>query len=389
MDVRLYKPQVIRVCHVVNALDVGGMENGVVNLCNNLDRSKFEPMACCLYHIGPMANRLKPDVRVFNMRQPQGKAIFSILKLAGLFRQIKPDIVHTHGWGGGSLYGILGAKLAGVSVIINGEHGSFFLKDYQVVLQRALASMCVLTVSVSASLKARVVRNLGIPDEKICVITNGVDTSKFTGEHDYSYIVEECAKKHGGYLSKDNFIVGSIGSLKAEKNQIMFLKALREIRQTNSEKKIKVIFVGDGPDFHKLVQFVKNNGLERDVVFLGNRQDIPQLLSAFDVLISTSISRHEGMSNVILEAMSSGLPVIATKSVGTSEVIREGEAGFLIEENDVSALINKINLLRDDPELVRSMGTQARKIAKEQYSIAKMVENYEKLYLRILQGKKK
>lgn len=383
------KKQKIRVCHVVNALDVGGMENGVVNLCNNLDRSKFEPMICCLYHTGPMADRLRPDVRVINMAQSQGKSILSVFRLARLFKQIKPDIVHTHAWGGGSLYGITGARLANVPVIINGEHGSFFLKNHQVILQRILARISNLTLSVSESLKRRIVKNLGIPDEKIKVFPNGVDTDKFTGNYDWSYISEECTQKYGFSLNGNSFIIGSVASLKAEKNQIMLLEALREIKHENDGRKIKVIIVGDGPDLEKLMQFVRDNQLERDVVFLGNRQDIPQLLPAFDVLISTSISRHEGMSNVILEAMSSGLLVIATKSVGTTEVVREGETGFLIEENDVSALINKINLLRNDRELVRRMGAQARKIAKEQYSIAKMVENYEKLYLRILQGKKK
>ena len=385
----LYKSQTIRVCHVVNALDVGGMENGVVNLCNNLDRSKFEPMICCLYHTGPMADRLRPDVRVINMAQPQGKSILSVFRLARLFKQIKPDIVHTHAWGGGSLYGITGARLANVPVIINGEHGSFFLKNHQVILQRILARISNLTLSVSESLKRRIVKNLGIPDEKIKVIPNGVDTDKFTGNYDWSYISEECTQKYGFSLNGNSFIIGSVASLKAEKNQIMLLEALREIKHENDGRKIKIIIVGDGPDLEKLMQFVRDNQLERDVVFLGNRQDIPQLLSAFDVLISTSISRHEGMSNVILEAMSSGLPVIATKSVGTTEVVREGETGFLIEENDVSALVDKINLLRHNQELANRMGAQARKIAKEQYSIAKMVENYEKLYLNILQGGRK
>ena len=304
----------------------------------------------------------------------------------GFLKDLDPDIVHTHAWGGGSFEGILGARIAKTPVIINGEHGSFFLKVHQVFLQRILAAMCNLTLSVSESLKGKIVEHLGIPPKRIRVIRNGVDTSKFTGRHNYSYIIRECGAKYGVPLNKDSFVVGNVGSLKAEKNQVMLLKALGEIKENDKSKSIKAVFAGDGPDRQWLIEYLKKNGLQGNVVFLGNRQDIPQLLSLFDVLVSTSISRHEGMSNVILEAMSSGLPVIATRSVGTSEIVREGETGFLIEENDVSALINKINLLRNDRELVRKIGARAQEIVKRDYSITKMVANYEKLYLDFLQG---
>jgi glycosyltransferase involved in cell wall biosynthesis len=328
----------IEVCHVVNALDVGGMENGAVNLFNTLNRSRFVPMICCLYHTGMMTERLEPDVKVFDMGLPQGKAPFSVVKLALFFRKTGPDIVHTHGWGGGSLYAIAGAKLAGVPVIINGEHGSFFLRPHQVMLQKVLGAMCDVTLSVSESLKVRVVQNLGISPEKIRVIPNGVDTDIFSGKYDCPYLREELKRKFGIIIDDDSVVIGCIGSLKPEKNQVMLLKALREIKHKKAGKQIKAIFVGDGADLPDLVRFVKDNGLLRDVAFLGNRKDIPQLLSAVNVLISTSISRHEGMSNVILEAMSSNLPVIATKSIGTADLVRDGLTGFLIDQDDVAGL---------------------------------------------------
>jgi glycosyltransferase involved in cell wall biosynthesis len=335
-----------------------------------------------------MTERLRPDIRVFDMGFPRGKAPLSVLKLALFFRKIRPNIVHTHAWGCGSLYGIIGAKVARVSVVFNGEHGSFFLKAHQVMLQKVLAAMCDVTLSVSESLKERVVQNLGISPEKIRVIPNGVDTDIFSGKYDCSYLREELKRKFGIIIDDHSVVIGCIGSLKSEKNQVMLLKALREIKHEKAGKQIKAIFVGDGADLLDLVRFVKDNGLQRDVAFIGNRKDIPQLLSAMNVFISTSISRHEGMSNVILEAMSSSLPVIATKSIGTSELVRDGLTGFLVEQDDVIALADEIISLCGDLELRKKMGIKAREIVKNKYSITEMVSNYEKVYSDILDGRR-
>ncbi|MCD6185776.1 MAG: glycosyltransferase family 4 protein, partial [Deltaproteobacteria bacterium] len=111
-------------------------------------------------------------------------------------------------------------------------------------------------------------------------------------------------------------------------------------------------------------------------------------LSAMDIFISTSISRHEGMSNVILEAFSSSLPVIATRSVGTSELVIDGKVGFLIEQNDVLGLADRIDLLSSNLELRKTMGANAHNIVKNKYSIIRMVSDYEKLYFDILKGRK-
>ena len=383
----LYKSQTIRVCHVVNALDVGGMENGVVNLCNNLDRSKFEPMICCLYHTGPMADRLRPDVRVINMAQPQGKSILSVFRLARLFKQIKPDIVHTHGWGGGSLYGILGAKLAGVSVIINGEHGTFFLKPHQIVLQRILSVMYDKTLSVSEFLKKKIVESLSIAPGRIRVIPNGVDTDKFSGNYDCSYLRREILEKYGANIDEESIVLGCVGSLKPIKNQIMLLRALLEIKNNPVFKKAYVILVGDGPDYGNLKNFVSENGLTNKVLFLGKRNDVPQLMALMHILVSTS--HFEGMPNVIMEAFASGLPVVATKAGGSEELIQEGTNGFLVDVDDYHALAEKLILLTSDPKLRQKMGLNAQRTARSDYSIAKMVSDYEKFYIDLFNGEDK
>jgi len=378
----------IKLIHVVNTINIGGMENGVINICNALDRKKFAPpIICCIWNKGQMADRFREDVKLVEMNFYGRLYPMYICKLFSLFRKEQADIVHTHGWGAGSLIGILAAKLARVPIIINGEHGSFFTKKNQLIIQKILFYLCDCNLSVSETLKHKYAEILQVPANKIKVIENGVDTDIFSGKYDCSYLRKELNKKFGIIIDDHSVVIGCIGSLKPEKNQVMLLKALREIKYKKAGKQIKAIFVGDGVDLPDLVRFVKDNGLERDVAFLGNRKDIPQLLSAMNIFISTSISRHEGMSNVILEAMSSSLPVIATKSIGTSELVRDGLTGFLAEQDDIIALADEIVLLCSDLELRKKMGIKAREIVKNKYSITEMVSNYEKVYCTLIKRK--
>ena len=368
--------QKIKVCHVINRLDIGGMENGIVNLCNKLDKSKFSSVICCLKGIGPMSQRLQSHVKVVNMNFQEGKAPFRPLIMARFFRQEKPDIVHTHSWGGGSYSGILGAKLANVPVIINGEHGTFYLKPHQVFLQRILALMCNDILSVSHSLKFRLKTEVNISPNRVTVIPNGVDVEIFHGNYNSS----SAKTKLYSDEAKSNFIIGCIGSIKPQKNQIMLINAVRRLKSNNSMKNIKVLFVGDGPDRKKLEQVINGTNLRNHIEFLGRRNDIHLILASIDILVSTSLSKFEGMSNVVLEAMSSGVPVIATNSVGTSELIKDGINGFLIESKDISKLAEKIKLLSKNRPLLKRMAQNGRKIILEKYTIEKMISSYEYTY---------
>ncbi|MFC2091763.1 glycosyltransferase [Elusimicrobiota bacterium] len=368
----------IKVCHVLNRLDVGGMENGVVNICNKLDRNVFLPIICCIKGGGDMIQRLREDVccEILNFRE--GKSLLRLFAMAKYFKKIRPDIVHTHGWGACSFDGIVGAKMAKVPVIINGEHGTFFLKWYQIIIQKILSKLCDITLSVSESLQNEIVSNIGISESKIKVIPNGVCIEVFTGIYDTKNLKEELAKDFGITIKDESFVIGCIGSLKPLKNQMMLLKAVNIIKTNRHSNKCIVLFIGDGPDRQSLEQYVVNEKLQEYVYFLGIRDDTPQLLSLMDILVSTSIS--EGMSNVFLEAMSSKLPVIATKCEGAKELIRDGVNGFLIELNDVMALSNKFGLLLNDEILLKKMSYNARQFICANYSIQKMVSAYENIY---------
>ncbi|TAN61944.1 glycosyltransferase family 1 protein, partial [bacterium] len=299
--------------------------------------------------------------------------------VAGLLRREKPGIVHAHGWGQCSLYAVTGARLAGVPVVINGEHGAVFTRRRQIFLQKITALLSNTLLSVSESLKRKVAEELGIPARKIKVIHNGVDTGIFTGGYDVSGLKEELIKKFNFHIDTKSLVIGSVGSLKRQKNQIILLEALKALNIKNPDNNIKAIFAGDGPDKLMLEKYVTDNGMKGQAVFLGERNDIPRLLSLFDIFVSTSLS--EGFSNVILEATSSAVPVIATKSVGTPELVYDGTNGFIVYPPvEAAGFAEKIKLLADDPRLLKELSANARRLTEENFSIKSMVSSYEKLY---------
>lgn len=376
----------IKIAHIVTSLDTGGMENGIINLCNGHRRDTFEPAVYCLSSKGSMAERLKADVEIVDLSIPEGNLMTALYRLTQTYREKKPHIVHTHGIAGGSLPGIVGARLTGVPVVINGEHGTFFLRFHQILIQKFLSALCAINLSVSGALKQKVVHKLGISEDRIWVIPNGVDTNKFHEQYDSAHIISILEKEYGLLLREDSFIIGCVGSLKFEKNQKMLLEALRRMNEKDKAGRNIVLFVGEGPDLSDLQRFVNDSGLSRQVAFLGVRDNVPHWLSAMDVLVSTSISRHEGMSNVILEAMSSGLPVISTKSVGSMEILMHGVNGFLIEPNDIAQLSTYLTLLSSDQSLLAEMSEHAREYVCNAFSLEKMIFEYEKVYKRMLES---
>ena len=186
-----------KLIHVVNTINIGGMENGVINICNALDREKFAPpIICCIWNKGQMADRFREDVKLVEMNFYGRLYPIYICKLFFLFRKEQADIVHTHGWGAGSHIGILAAKLARIPVIINGEHGSFFTKKNQLIIQKILFYACNYNLSVSETLKYKGADILKVPAKKIIVIKNGVDIDKFTGNYNRLCVREELKKAY-------------------------------------------------------------------------------------------------------------------------------------------------------------------------------------------------
>ncbi len=364
----------IRVVHLVEALGVGGMENGVVNLANHFDYDRFGFTVCCFSEAGLLAGRvLHPQARVITLGYGSGRHTTAVFRLAALLRRTHTDVLHTHGWGSRSLLGLAAAKLVRVPRCVNGEHGVLHLdKAHQLALQRFMATRVDGTLSVSTALKLKLVARLGVAPDHITVIPNGVDMSRFNG----AYPRERKRQELG--LPAEAQVVSVIGSLKKEKNQRVALEAAALM--AGEGRPVSVLLVGDGGDRSQLEIQARILGVTPYVRFLGNRSDVAELLPAIDVVALCSVPDHEGMSNTLLEAMASGVPVVTSDSVGAREVVEDGRTGLLFDYRDASDLASKLRWLLDDEPGRRTLIENARRVVESSFSIDAMVARYEDYY---------
>ncbi|HOW42783.1 MAG TPA: glycosyltransferase [Candidatus Omnitrophota bacterium] len=366
----------INVMHIQESLDVGGMENGIVNLANHLNGEYFKVTLCCLNKMGSLCNRVNDKrVRIINMEQKEGLALFLVFKLIKVLRKEKIGIVHTHNFYSG-LYGIIAARLAGIHVVIHGEHGTTILNKPIRILAMRFLSRCVDKLfAVSHDLKEELMKKLNISGTKIDVLVNGVDIEHFRAAK------EAWNLKNDLGIPVSNFIVGSVGRLVPIKNFKLLIGVKKKLDLAGFNT--SCIIIGAGPCRAELENYAKEIGTE--ILFLGERDDISDLLAIFDLFVLTSL--NEGMSNTILEAMACGKPVIATQVGGNLELVEENKTGFLVPSDNLEELFNAIVKLINNKKLLAHFGRCARDTVEQKFSLQAMVKNYEHAYLTLAQKK--
>jgi len=364
----------INIMHVLHSFDAGGLEEVVINLINHLNPSLFNVCVCSLTKGGAFKNRISQNIKIFELNKRQGNDYLIPFRLMKLFKQEKVQIVHTHNWGT-LCEGTLGAKLAHIPIILHQEHGTLIsvIKNKK---RRILATKFLFSyvenqvITVSNTLRQAIIEFLNIDKSRIITIYNGIDVNKF------DIIIDKSLKRKEIGLMNDDIVVGTIGRLAPVKNQKILIQAIGYL--LNSVPQIKLIIVGKGPLEEELKTFTQNLNLSNKVLFLGQRDDIPELLKIMDVFSLPSL--YEGISITLLEAMASGVPIVATNVGGNSEVVINEETGILIQPNDYIRLAEAINgIIKDKNKATRY--TQAAKLqVKNKFSLKKMVMEYEKLY---------
>jgi len=362
----------INIVHVVHALDVGGLENGLVNILNHLD-DRFAHTILCLSRSGRMAERIKNrQVKIVEMHLPTDRFRFPVIRLAREFQRVGPDIVHTRGWA--TVDAIWAARVAGVPCVIHGEHGREAgdptgRNCKRNIVRKCLSPLVSRFVTVSDDLKSWLIRTVGIPESKVTTIHNGVDTRRFSPDG-------RGAIRHSLGLDDSVFTIGTVGRLDPVKDHSSLLQAFMPIAR--SARPVGLIIAGDGPMRGATEALSAELGLSNHVRFLGERHDIPEVLKACDVFTLTSIA--EGISNTILEAMASALPVVATRVGGNPELVENGICGYLVGAQDVTALTVAYETYLKDPMLRDQHGRNARARAEQNFSLERMASQYAQLY---------
>ncbi|PCI66338.1 MAG: hypothetical protein COB38_10305 [Gammaproteobacteria bacterium] len=206
-------------------------------------------------------------------------------------------------------------------------------------------------------------------------IINGVNVNKFAPNSEQRNSVREELN-----LKEENILVGSVGRLVEVKNYPSLIRAFAIVIQ--KQPKARLALAGDGPERKLLEALIEELGLKHKVFLMGRREDVPSVMNAYDIFVLPSF--REGLSNTILEAMSSALPVVVTNVGGSPEIVIENKTGHLFEVSQSSQLADLLDSLMTDRKKLQTMSEDARKHVVENYSLETMVNNYQQTYRDLL-----
>ncbi len=365
----------LNLMHLVWALDAAGMENGVINLSHRLPRDQFASSICTFQSGGSAEARVdQTRVKLVHRKRHSSYDPSLPLRLASLLRREQVDILHTHNWVT-FREGLVAAKLAGVPVVVHGEHGKVRERPRQIFVQRWGWRHVDCVLAVSEALADRMADRIGFPRERIQVISNGVDLDRF---HPPTRAKQETRRQLG--LPAEGLMLGMVARFVPFKDHAGVLRAVAQLRADDVE--LHLALAGDGPLRDELAELAGRLAISDRVHFLGELAAVETLLHGLDVLVSNS-SCNEGMSNAILEAMACGVPVIATRVAASPELLDDGQVGPLVSPANVEELVAAIRQLAGDTELRETLSQQVRRRVERHYSIPAMVDSYRSLYLEL------
>jgi sugar transferase (PEP-CTERM/EpsH1 system associated) len=371
------------IVHVVYSLRIGGLENGLVNLVNASPSGCYRHAIICLDSFDSFRDRIRnPEVSVLALSKRPGQDFGAYFRLWRTLRKLRPDIVHTRTLG--TFDTQLWAVLAGIPFRVHGEHGrisagadSRSLKKQ--VLRRILRPWIDHYTVVSKDLKEFLIARLGIPTEAVSLVYNGVDGELFH---------PRCAGRPQiappGFFADDSIVIGAVGRMCPVKDQLTLVRAFLDLRSRQSDlrDRVRLALVGDGPLLAHCRELLQAGGAAHLAWLPGERADIPDVLRVLDVFVLPSLS--EGTSNTILEAMATGLPIVATRVGGNPELITSGQTGYLVPAGDPRAMSEAIAQYCHDESLRRLHGQTAQQLVKEMFSMQSMVRGYQHVYDALL-----
>lgn len=370
------------VAHVLFRFAVGGLENGVVNLINHMSAESYRHVVISLTESTDFRQRIvRDDVTVIALHKPEGHAIKIYPRLFQLFRSLQPAVVHSRNLA--ALEALVPAWAAGVPVRIHGEHGrdiddlQGLNKKYQ-WLRRVYSPFVMQYVALSRELERYLIDRVGVAPGKVTQIHNGVDARRFQPARSRQPIAG-CP-----FIDSRLWLIGTVGRMQPVKDQPTLVRAFIRAVEGSSElrNRLRLVMIGDGPLRAQAQALLEQAGVA-DLAWLpGQREDVPEILRSLDCFVLPSLS--EGISNGILEAMASGLPVVATDVGGNGELVQAERTGELVPAADSEAMAGKIAAYAMDPSRAQRAGRAGRLAIEQQFSLDAMTRRYQGLYDHLL-----
>jgi glycosyltransferase involved in cell wall biosynthesis len=353
-----------------STLEQGGAETALYDLATRLDPGRFRPVVCCLYAPGPVGERLMGrGVRVHHGLMKSRRDVAGGWRLLRLIRREKIDVVYLINQPLTLCWGALCARLAGVPVV-SAVHCTYVSKGApKLFVYRLLLPRVERIVAVAAEQKRHLVTVEGLPAEGIEVIHNGVDIERFGRAGD------RAAARAALGIEDGRPVVGAVARLEPRKGIDVLIRAAVLVRRSMPEACFVVL--GDGPDRGLLASLTRRLGLEGRVRLMGMRDDVADLLPAFDVCALPS--RTEALPLALLEYLAAGKPVAATRVGSVGEVVVDGAHGLLVAPEDPEALAAALVRLLGDPALSGSLAAAGRRRVESAFSVEVMVKRTERL----------
>jgi len=359
----------VGILYLVDELHIGGTEQQMLELLQEIDRARYKPHVVCFRDKGRIAGEIESLGIPVTLVPKSGRVDPGFFwHLMALIRRTRPRIVQTFLFTANS-WGRLAAWLSGVPVIIGGERN---IDDWKGPLHRfvdrVLARFTTTIVVNAAAIKTFLVEEEGLTGRNIRVVYNGVRWQRFTPARVRSEAVRVP-------------VIGIVGRLEPQKDHHTCIRAFARLRLRVPGARLRVI--GDGSLRHELEAFARGLDTGDTVEFQGETRDVGKVLSQLDLVVVSST--REGCCNVILEAMSAGVPVIATRVGGNVELITEGENGYLVPPHDPVALAEAMGRALADPGQLEAFSRSGLQAARGRFSVEAMAAAYDRLYQELLQ----
>lgn len=364
----------VHLCHLLQQMDIGGVASNVLDVCNGLNTDDFMTSCLCVDHRGLAAERVEPRVQVWALQTHERGAPGprEVLRMADLLRRYAVDVLHIHGAGWYYPAGVLAARLAGVAHVVLTEHR---------VSERGPAAPWNLAgppvtrwtdrfTATSPVVADRLSLDLRLPLQQVQVIPKGVDLEKFRPPLDL-----EASRASMG-IQAGEVVLGMAGRMISHRGHLVLLDAVARLRSEGVD--LRLLMVGKGPERERVQQRVHQLGLQQVVTMVQKYADMPAFYSALDVFVVPG--RHEGISSAALEAMATGLPVVAANAGANMEAVKDGETGLLVPEGNAAILARILTQLAESAARRKTLGERARLHIEQHHRAETMVQRHSALY---------
>ena len=358
----------MKIVHINTALSWSGGEAQTYHLIKGLEDRAIANTLVAQPNSALAVRAKKEGITVVEVFMRGEWDIVAVLKLKRILKRIKPDVLHLHTSHAHTL-GLLAGKLAKVEKIISTRRMDFPISGY---FSRLKYNKVDKIVAISEIVKKILIKG-GIKKERVSLIYDAVNCSTVTRKG--------ALRKELDVVGPNSLLLGTVAALVKRKGHKYLFEAMVKVKKQFPQ--LKLLVVGEGPLEQKLRKLAEKLGLENEIIFLGFRKDIPEVLSTLDIFLL--VSTKEGLGVSLLEAGSYGLPIVATNVGGIPEIVKDGVTGLLVPPKDSQTLAEKIIYLLTHRNEAQKMGENAKAWVEKNFSVDKIVNSYVSLYESLIE----